>query len=223
MNKVLIAALALVAGCGGTRYHSGSAYSGSRTLPPDPPGVPSTTPDYLIDANAGADAGLTTYTITTNGLDWYLGWQGDAYAHSFTGNIYCPVGCNLSDIVFAPALPGDSINMIAANHVGFDAQTDANVRQTLQFTAPLTPVTFDLYIDGAPAVNPYTVFSSGGQLATTDIMPFNLVPSNALQEHNYDLAPLYKAPAGKDAKAFSLPAPAPRAGGVVTAGLKGAQ
>jgi hypothetical protein len=217
MNKVLIAAFALVAGCGGG-YRTGSYYNGGRT---PAPGLATSTTAYLIDANAGADAPLTTYSITTNGLDWYIGWQGDAYAHSFTGNIYCPVGCNLADIVFAPALPGDSINMIANNHVGFDAQTDANVRQTLQFTAPLTPVTFDLYIDGAPATNPYTLFPSGGSLGTTDIMPFNLVPSNATFDHNYDLAPLFKAPKGSDAKAFSLPAPAPRAGGVVTADLKG--
>jgi hypothetical protein len=216
MKKLSLAALLLLAACGRSSYYGPRDYSGN--LPPDPPGVPSSTPDYLIDAGSAVSPPLGTFAITTNGQgDWILGWQGDAVQHSFTGNVYCPVGCDLS-AVFTNALPGDSVNTVADNHVGFDAVTDASVRQALNISTnptagPENPVTFDLYIDGVPAIDPYVVFPSGGQLATSEIMPFNLVPSTAVFADKADLAPLFKMPKEKAGQTFTLQAPPPRSGG----------
>jgi hypothetical protein len=219
MKKLSLAALVFLAACG---IRGGSTYQGPRTysgnLPPDPPGVPTSTPDYLIDSGAGVNPPFGTFAVTTNGQgDWILGWQGDAGTHHFTGDFYCPVGCDLA-AVFANALPGDSVNTIANNHVGFDAVTDASVRQSLNISTiarsgPENPVTFDLFIDGRPATNPYVVFSSGGQLATSDIMPFNLVPDTAVFAEQADLAPLFKMPKDKEGKTFTLQAPPSRVGG----------
>lgn len=232
MRNVFIAALVLLAGCGvssRSSYRNGSNYvppSGT-TLPPSPPEVPPSTPDYLIDANADVgNVPFTTYAITTNGVDWILGWEGDAVAHSFTGDVYCPVGCKFEYAQFQNALPGDSVNSIADNHIGFDAQTDANVRQVLLFAAPLQPITFDLFIDGRPAADQSVngvVFPSGGQLATSYISPFNLVSSNAQFADQADLAPLFTPPKDKGSATFSLRAPAPRSGEVRTESQKGAQ
>lgn len=219
MKKLSLAALVFLAACGirsSSSYYGPRGYQGN-PLPPDPPGVPPSTPDYLIDAGAAVQPPLGTYAITTNGQgDWILGWQGDAVQHHFTGDIYCPVGCDMA-AVFANALPGDSIRTIANNHVGFDAVTDASVRQAMNIannatSGPDSPVTFDLYIDGRPAINPYVVFSSGGQLATSDLMPFNLVPSTAVFAEQADLAPLYKKPKEMGDKTFTLQAPPPRVG-----------
>lgn len=231
MNKVVIAAIALLAGCGSGRvsYYHGSNYvppSGTQ-LPPSPPEVPQGTPAYLIDANADVgDVALSTYAITTNGTDWILGWQGDVQAHNFHGDVYCPVGCKFEYAHFQNALPGDSVNSIADNHVGFDAVTDANVRQVLLFAAPLQPITFDLYIDNVPAASPdynAVVFPSGGQLATSTISPFNLVSSNAQFADQAELAPLYTRPKDKGTESFTLRAPAPRTEAARTESQKAAQ
>lgn len=232
MKKVIIAALALLAGCGGggrVSYGNGRNYvppSGT-TLPPRNPEVPVTTPDYLIDANADVgNVPLTTYAITTNGVDWILGWQGDAFAHSFTGDVYCPVGCKFEYAQFQNALPGDSVNSIADNHIGFDAQTDANVRQVLLFAAPVQPITFDLFIDGRPAADQSVngvVFPSGGQLATSYISPFNLVSDNAQFSAQAELAPLFTPPKDKGSATFTLRAPAQRSEAARTESQKGAQ
>jgi hypothetical protein len=220
MKKLSLAALVFLAACG---VRSSSSYYGPRTysgggLPPDPPGVPSSAPDYLIDSGAAVQPPFGTYAITTNGQgDWILGWQGDNTQHQFTGDIYCPVGCDMT-AVFTNALPGDSIRTIANNHVGFDGVTGPEIRQAMNISTfatggPDSPVTFDLYIDGRPAINPYVVFSSGRQLATSDLMPFNLVPDTAVFADQADLAPLFKMPKDKEGKTFTLPAPPPRAGG----------
>jgi len=227
MRNLVFAALALLAGCGRGSYHSGTVLvtTGEVAYPPLP--VPGDPPDYVIDPGADvAPAPLGTYTITANGQgDWYIGWQGDAGAHRFTGDIYCPIGCDIT--AFFDNVSPQGVRTIANNHVGFDTVTDASVRQILSVSTSSAqgsveePLTLDLYIDGAPAVNPYTVFPSGGQLGSTEIMPFNLVTGRyRFTEPQEELAPLFAAPKDKSKMTFSLPAPAPRHAGAHTESLK---
>lgn len=235
MKKWVIAALALLGGCGiGGSWHDGTQYvpPPGQPLPPNPPGVPEGTPAYLIEPTALGYLGPTngTYAITTDGFGrWTLGWLGDVQGapRRFTGDIYCPVGCDLA-AVFVNALPNDSINTIANNHVGFDGLTDSQVEQQINITTtavsgPEQPVTFDLYIDGVPAVNPYVGFWYNGQVATSNEMPFNLVSTNAAFAAQARSAPLYLKPQNQAGKTLTLPAPAPRAEAVRTVSLEGAQ
>jgi hypothetical protein len=235
MNKLAIAALALLAGCGfggGSRWRSGTTYTGAQ---PSFPTAVSSAPDYWIDAGASIAPQIGTYGITTNGQgDWIIGWQGDAYKRRFTGNVYCEVGCDIDSATFLNALPGDVVTTVANNHIGFDAVTDASVRQQLNIALVQAPgqrpwaITFDLAIDGVPAVDPYTVFSSGGQLATTQVMPVSLIPNTtgvySSEGDKIQLAPLSSQAKDKDSSTtFTLPAPAQRSGGANTQSLKGAQ
>jgi hypothetical protein len=232
MKKVILGALALVAGCfpsgpGPTQTCtvSRNAYGAQGycttdfpPLHPDAQGAPA----YLIDAGADVvNPPVGAYTVTTNGQgDWILGWYGDGLARRYTGDIYTPVGSRISSAVFTNAMFGDSVNTIADNHIGFDAVTDYTVPQTLQIAADRVsnipePVTFDLYIDGAPALNLNMFFPSGGQLGHSDVMPVNLVSSTAVFADKVDLAPLAKLPEDRK-QTFTLQAPRPRGGGAST-------
>src|SRR5262245_28577191 len=140
------AILSLLVACGG---------AAEKTPPADGiPPLPDGTSDYAIDSGAAISPPLGRYGLTTNGDgDWILAWTSDIGSKHFTGDVYCPVGCDLN-AVFQNALPGDSINTLANNHVGFDAVADASVPQQLNIaTNGLTqnPLTLDLYIDGVPA------------------------------------------------------------------------
>ncbi len=226
MNKLLLTALALplLVGCGlrGSTYHTGRVVEPPRNVVLDPR-VPSGTVNYLIDSGAGVDSPLGTFAITTNGNDWYLGWQGDGLAHHFTGDVYCPVGCTFEYAQFDNAMLGDSVTTIANNHVGFDAITDHRVRQQLTFGAPLQPITFNLFIDGQPAasVDPAyasVYFPSGGQVGYADRMPFNLVSDNASAAAvgSAEYAPEAVIKPGTQTVSFAAPKPR-KSGEVVTA------
>lgn len=226
MNKLLLTALALplLVGCGirGSSYRTGRTVQQPSGVVLDP-GVPAGTVNYLIDAGAGVDSPLGTFAITTNGNDWYMGWQGDGLAHRFTGDVYCPVGCTFEYAQFDNLMLGDRVTSIANNHVGFDAVTDHTVRQQLTFGAPLQPITFNLFIDGFPAAaaspDAATVyFPSGGYVGYADHMPFNLVSSNASATAvgSADYAPEAILPEGKKTVSFSAPLPR-KNGEVVTA------
>ena len=218
MNKLLLAALALpfLVGCGlrSSRYSQPRGYTG--TIPPANPTFPASTPDYLIDAGVDVESPLGTYAITTNGQDWILGWQGDGLAHRFTGDVYCPAGCTFEYAVFSNLTLGDSISNLANNHLGFDAVTDHSLRQGLTFGSPLQPITFNLFIDGRPAVQQEVYFPSGGYSAYADVLPFNLVSSNATFADAAELAPEATLKPGTTTVKFSAPAPR-KSGEVVTA------
>jgi len=184
MTRILIASLALLAGCGnalplGTVYVPKSGQS----LPAPPAGVKAGTPVYAITNSAGANVPLGTYGITTNGLTWYLEWQGVEPAHVFSGDIYCEPNCTLTFINFNSASPGATFQVLGLNHFHFDDPMGGTVHQHLEFDVPsepvtaLTALTFDLKIDGKPATNPMTAFPSGGALCGTELMPFSLVGS----------------------------------------------
>ena len=207
MNKMLLLAFALptLVACGPVGYRHGRTYNNG-TVPAAYPGYDSA-PDYLIDAGAGVDSPIGTYAVTTNGRDWYLGWQGDGLAHRFTGNVYCPVGCTFENPRFDNLMVGDTVTSIANNHLGFDAVTDYTGRQFLSFGAALQPITFDLAIDGHPAINQEVFFPSGGYVAYADIMPFNLVSSNATFASGADLAPEAVLKPGTKTVTFQAPAP----------------
>jgi hypothetical protein len=175
MPSVLVATLAMLAGCG-LSLPTGTVYvpPSWEPLPANPPGVPESTPDYQIDQQVAVNVPVGSYGITTDGVTWYLEWQGIGTIHDFTGDVYCPAGCDLM-VLPGGKSPGVAENMVTANHIQFDAPTDANTEQTLWFTTSEQPLTFDLKIDGQPAINPYTAFSSSKQEATTNVMPFNLI------------------------------------------------
>lgn len=203
MKKLLLVALALpfLVGCGIRR--------GGPTQCQQTQCVPGGPPDYLIDSGAGVDSPLGTYAITTDGNDWIVGWQGDGFAHRFTGDVYCPAGCTFEYAVFDNLGLGDSISNIANNHLGFDAVTDHTVRQQLTFGSPLQPITFNFFIDGRPAVQQEVYFPSGGVVAYADIMPFNLVSDNAGAAFaaNANLAPEAVMKPGTKTVTFAAPKP----------------
>lgn len=181
MRSVVLAAT-MAAGCElslptATPYApaSGAALSSS------PPEVPASAPIYVIDRSVGAHIPLGSYGITTNGQTYYVEWQTDDTAHGFSGDIFCPRSCSLLNISLkaqdekGSQVAAGSLDLVSSYHFRFDAPTGAGVHQHLEFDAS-PPVTFELRIDGQPALNPYTAFLSHRQLSTAESMPFSLVP-----------------------------------------------
>lgn len=215
MKKLSLAALVFLAACG-FRSGSSTTYVGAQAYP-NPP-FQDAPPDYLIDADAAVPALYNAIALTTNGEgDYIFGWQGDGAPRRFNLDIFCPVGCDMTG-TFANARPGDIVTTLGDNHIGVDAVTDAAVRQALTVSTydnggGIFPLTISASIDGRQAIGGGIVFSSGGQLATTDIMPFNVVPNTAVFADQADLAPMYKMPEGSAGKSFTLQAPPRRGGG----------
>lgn len=210
MKTVLVSSLVLFAvGCG---------YSSPGRPYPHPNNPNPATQAFQIDAGASIVQDQNTYGITTDGFTWTLAWIGDFANHEYTGSVYCPVGCTFGNVHFANALPGDIADRPANNQIRFNAVTNGRVQQQLFFTASAQPVTFELYIDRAQAIGA-TVFPSMGQLSTTDIMPFDLISSNATfkkgvtVDHETETVtpPAYKHREG--AETYTVRAPEPKDGG----------
>ena len=127
---------------------------------------------FVVDDGVGVVADPNTYAITTSGNTWRLAWLGDANQHNFQGTITCPVGGQFTNARFDNAYPGDTVTASGVQ-VSFDAVTDAATPQVLDLTATEQPLTYDLYIDGQPAIGA-VVFVSAGVDSTTDTMPFSL-------------------------------------------------
>ena len=206
MKSVFISALALLAGCG---YHSSPHGSYGYPNPPVQtyPNEPAGLTAFVVDANVGVVADPNTYGITTDGNVWRMTWLGDAYNHSFQGTIVCPAGCQFGYARFVNAYPGDTVS-VRGDTVTFDAVTNNAVPQTLDLQASLQPLTYDLYIDGQPAIGA-VVFRSGGIDSTTDVMPFGLYSSNARfqAEGKTSLAPQFISQLPKDSTARVMVAP----------------
>jgi hypothetical protein len=201
MRNLMFAALALLAGCGGSYrdpYYRPTSTPYQGTPGPLPVGT-----TFIIDANAAIELPQTTLGITTNGRAWILAWQGDAYPHQFQGSITCPVGCQFEYARFDNAYPGDSAQLTALNQIAFQGVSNAAVPQSLLFSANAQPITFDLYIDGQPAIAD-VVFPSEGRLATTDVMPFSLQSDNAAFSGTVKRAPEFVAKPPKDGQAESI-------------------
>jgi len=193
-------AFALLAGCGPwsstrhqcTGYNCGSTWTGGGGLPTTQYST------FVIDAGAAIQLPQRTLGITTNGQgDWVLAWQGDAFAHQFEGAITCAPGCQIAYARFDNAYPGDSATITAQDQIIFNGVTNAAVPQNLLFRMTHEPVTFDLHIDGQPAIGE-VVYASQGVLSTTDSMPFSLVSSNLAYSDKIDKAPEFVSKPPKD-------------------------
>ena len=162
-----------------THYAAGSGAA----LNSSPPEVPASAPIYVIDRSVGAHIPFGSYGITTNGQTYYIEWQTDDTAHRFSGDIFCPSSCYLLNLSLkaqdekgSQVAAAGTFDIVSSYHFRFDAPTAAGVHQHLEFDASLPPVSFELRIDGQPALNPYTAFLSNRQLSTAESMPFSLVP-----------------------------------------------
>ena len=194
IQQLAAMAFALLAGCGpwSTSSHQCTGAYGCGGVWTGGGGLPTTQySTFIVDAGAAIQLPQATLGITTNGSgDWVLAWQGDRYARQFEGSITCPAGCQIAYARFDNAYPGDSAQVTAQNQIVFNGVTNAAVPQNLLFRMTAQPVTFDLYIDGQPAIGS-TVFASYGALSTTDTMPFSLVSSNAAYSGKTEKAPAH--------------------------------
>jgi hypothetical protein len=179
MKRVLVATLALLTGCGNFPIAELYVPPSGQSVPANPPGVPASTPFYVIKRSSGANVPLGAYGITTNETTWFLEWQGDGVAHRFSGDVYAPVGSSLAYISLdnTETIQTGTLQIPSLNHFHFDDPTGATEHHHLQFDATMQRVLFDLKIDGQPAINPATTFPSGTALCTIDHMPFGLVTS----------------------------------------------
>lgn len=176
MRSAIFATMMLLAGCGTyqTSTYTTTPYSDyqpppTHTYPNEPAGATA----YVIDPNAGVVAEPASYAITTSdGTVWRLAWLGDQYQRSYHGTISCPTGCAFGYGRFVNPETGDTVT-VTNNDLTFDWVSDASTVQYLDFSAPVQPLTFDLYIDNTPAIQA-VLFMSGGVRSTTDVMPFAL-------------------------------------------------
>jgi hypothetical protein len=195
-TSVLALSLAAVAGCGN---YSSSRCGGYRYQCT----APVATNQYLIDAGAAFDLPENAIGIATDGIGWTVTWQGDSFPRRFSGSVSCPPGCVITQATVPPA---------AQNQIVFDDVSVAFDPGSFSFRANLQPVTFDLYIDGVPAVG-NSVFVSRGLLSTTEFMPFHLATQGSFVANKELKAPLFvpKPPEEDRAESVvSVRAPGPK-------------
>ena len=101
-----------------------------------------------------------------------------------------PAAANITGVGATGLFEGDYVVQTANNDIQFDAQTDGTNVQYFQFTSDLTPVRWNLFIDGYQAVYE-VVFSSMNVESTSDIMPFDLLPTGAAQSVPVKPAPAF--------------------------------
>lgn len=165
--------LALLSGCGqGDAVASAPAAGVAVSSALKPKSTSALTDAFFIDDGVGVLLPEYAYAITVNGAAWALTWLGDAGFHTFTGSIYN--GSTIDDVVFAGGFAGDAVTQPDASTVQFSASTDGSDIQSITLDSGSEPVSFDLYIDGNPAIG-NVVYSSSGVLSTTDVMPFDLL------------------------------------------------
>lgn len=222
MRTLVLSALALslvgVSGCGRHRC-DGYTYQCPTTYTPTPGQPPLSDPNtFVIVPGAAIELPQATLGITTNGRDWVLAWQGDAYPRQFHGAITCAVGCVITGARYDNPGPGDTAVLTAQNQLQFTGYTDAIAPQNLVFSATAQPMQFDLYIENTPAVG-RVVFPSvddynRGYLATSDVMPFSLISSNATAfSKKIDKAPQFVPKPPEDGQAehiITVRAPTPK-------------
>ena len=192
--KTLLAACFLLIGCGPSYYSNGTYVDSTCTRD-----------SFQIDANASIQLPVDTYGITTDGRGWVLAWQGNFSARHFTGQTCLPQGCVFEYARFDNATLGDSVQ-INGNCLTFDAITDHNLPQDLLFATSCQPVLFDLQINAGDAIGS-TVFPSMRRLATTDTMPFCLVPTVGAFSGEVKRAPEFTMPSGATTRSVSMKYP----------------
>jgi hypothetical protein len=189
--RTLLAACSLLVGCG-SPYSNGTPQQG-----------PCTNDSFQIDAHTPIQLPADTYGITTDGQGWVLAWQGNFSSRHFTGQVCLPAGCVFEYARFDNATLGDSVT-IASNCMTFDAITDHNLPQNLLFSTRCQPVLFDLQINGGDAIGS-TVFPSMRRMATTDTMPFCLVPDVSSFSAELPRAPEFTMPVGATTRTVNAP------------------
>lgn len=186
MKKIILLALiaVLLAGCQApapTKSLAATPHT-AQAIPPrnnpgqlPPPAANGETTTYLIDPNVNVGQPLGTYAITTDGQSvWVLTWLGGETPQRFTGTIS---SLELGAYQLQNALPSDSVYRLDDFNLAFESVPDAGLRQVLSFEAA-SPVTFDLYIDGVPALEAQLIFPYSGEAVSPAVMPFHLIPTN---------------------------------------------
>lgn len=174
----LVAASALLAGLAGCgSIPTAEPYPTPGTLAPLPDALVSAAPAYLIDDGIDLNIPYGSFGIGQSHGAWSLAWQHDQPLRTYSGDLYCPTGCNfLVDV--SSMVPPAKVELLAANHVRFSVPSQPETRYRLSFSLPEQMLLgLSLQIDGQPAGNPRTVFSSKRQLSSVDTMPFRLVGS----------------------------------------------
>jgi hypothetical protein len=199
-TSVLALSLAAAAGCGGSYYSNPQC--GSYSYPCQ---EVYDSNHYIIDAGAALELPQNAIGIATDGVGWTVTWQGDRFARRFQGTISGPPGSVITQSTVPPSGP---------NQIIFDDVSVALDPGTIQFRINAQPVLFDLYIDGAPAVG-NTVFVSGGDLGTTNYMPFYLSTTRISRTFGKDatVAPQFTPKAPEEGQAettFTVRPPGPK-------------
>lgn len=115
-----------------------------------------------------------------DGSTWNLSCLSEVNSSNFSGDVSCPAGCTLK-AEFSNAGPSDSVTYLESNRLKFVAVPEKATARVLHvavtsLTGSKVPMTFDLQIDGAPAVPDKVYFTSNGTTIAATEMPFNLQP-----------------------------------------------
>ena len=167
--------LGSIAGCGS--LPTAEPYPTPAGLQALPDAAVSAAPAYLIDEGIDLNIPYGSFGIGQSNGFWSLAWQHDQPLRTYSGDLYCPTGCRfLVDV--SSMVPPARVELLAANHVRFSVPSQPETHYRLSFTMPEQVLLgLSLQIDGQPAGNPRTVFSSKKQLSSVDTMPFRLVGS----------------------------------------------
>ncbi len=137
---------------------------------------------YSIDATAPVSPGPGAIAIMTDNGDWVLSWKNDAMSRKYTGDISCPIDFALKGSL-SNSFPNDVIITKADNVISFMSEPGSQMSQTIivsvsSAAGPSPAITFDLSIDGAPAIPDQVFFQSNGMMIAAETMPFTLKPAN---------------------------------------------
>jgi hypothetical protein len=207
MKSAIFAALALLSGCGFHDYAYSYPQPQPRVIPGTQPGISA----FVVDDGAGAVADPNTYAITTQNGTWRLAWIGDAYQHHFSGTLYGATGGTFLYAKYASTYPSANVQ-VTGDQATFDAVTTGSTIEILDLDVTTEPITYDLYIDGQPAIGA-VVFQSRGVPSTTDTMPFALYSSTSglSKDGKAQLAPQFisQLVGDRTTQAVTVPAPVP--------------
>jgi hypothetical protein len=155
--------LACIPGCGS--LPPAQPYATPESLQALTDATVSSAPAFVIDDGVDLNIPYGSFGIGQSGGSWTL---------------YCPPGGQLL-VALSSMVPAADVQLLSGSHVRFSIRSEPNVRYRLLFETTLQPLGLSLQIDGQPATNPRTAFSSGRQLASVETMPFRLVGSRATE------------------------------------------
>lgn len=168
--------LACIPGCGS--LPPAQPYATPESLQALTDATVSSAPAFVIDDGVDLNIPYGSFGIGQSGGSWTLTWEHDQPEAVYSGDLYCPPGGQLL-VALSSMVPAADVQLLSGSHVRFSIRSEPNVRYRLLFETTLQPLGLSLQIDGQPATNPRTAFSSGRQLASVETMPFRLVGSRA--------------------------------------------